>query len=261
MNKLLFFLFLTVSFIVKSQEVENDTTFFKWGNTKIIIIDDSSKTDKKTVFRGHYAGFSVGVNFLDVKNEAHNSSAGFVNSDVLELDQIRSWEVNFDVFQHSFNLYRNHFGIVTGLGFKFNNYRFKNNYRIISSADSIYAVTDTINDFYKTKMTISKIRIPLIFEWQDKLGRKNRPIYFSIGVFGSYNIISYMKYNYKIDGQKIKEKYYNNYQLNSFQYGMLVRFGYGIFEFYAEYNISEMFKDNKAVVANPFSVGIIILNF
>ena len=70
-----------------------------------------------------------------------------------------------------------------------------------------------------------------------------------------------MKYNYKHDGNKIKEKLYENYQLNPFQYGFILKFAYGVFEIYAEYNISEMFYANKAVPVNQFSLGLVLLDF
>ena len=261
MSKLyLLVLLLFVSVFVFSQENSNDTTFFKIGSSKVIIINTDTSSEKKAEFRGHLAGFSIGLNLLNVKSSL-NINDGQINDHVLGLNEVRSWEVNFDFLQHSFNLYKEHFGIVTGLGLKFNNYRFKNYYRIINAADSVYAENDTVNNFYKTKLTITKVRIPVIFEWQNRVGRKHRLIFFSAGVFGSYNIVSYMKYNYKRDGEKIKEKIYESYQLNPFQYGLIFKFAYGLVEVYAEYNLSEMFESNKAVPVNQFSVGIVLLDF
>jgi hypothetical protein len=253
-------LLLFTSLILFSQENNNDTTFFKIGGSKIIIIGSDSIKNNNPDFRGHFVGFSIGLNLLNT-SPSSNYTSGNINEQVLELNEIRSWEVNFDFFQHSFNLYKEHFGLVTGLGLKFNNYRFKNYYRIINTSDSIYAVEDTINNFYKTKLSITKLRIPLIFEWQNKIGRKHRLIFVSAGVFGSYNIVSYMKYNYKRDGNKIKEKIYETYQLNPFQYGVAFKFAYGIFEIYAEYNISKMFITDKAISVNQFSVGLVLVDF
>jgi len=261
MYKIYVIILVFFSVSVFSQEKDNDTTFIKFGGTKFIIIDedDTSKTNDDK-FRGHFAGLSMGLNLLSVNNTT-NEQLGLVNSEVLQLNEVRSWEVNLDFYQHSFNLYKQHFGIVTGLGVKFNNYRFVNDNRIINTTDSVYAVIDTINNFYKSKLSISKIRIPLIFEWQNRIGRKHRLIYFSAGVYGSYDIVSYMKYNYKRDGQKIKEKFYDNYQLNPFQYGVIIKFAYGVFELYAEYNMSEMFITDKAVPVNQFSFGFVLLDF
>jgi len=260
MYKLYILLFLLVSLFVYSQEEDNDTTFFKFGSTKFIIInDDDTSKIKEVEFRGHFVGFSFGINSLNI--QANNFGEGKVNNNVLQLEELRSWEVNLDFYQHSINLYKEHFGIVTGLGFKFNNYRFKNKYRIINATDSVYAVMDTVNNFYKSKLSISKIRVPLIFEWQNRIGRKHRLIYFSAGVYGSYNILAYTKYNYKRDGQKVKEKYYDTYQLNPLQYGAIVKFAYGAFEIYAEYNLSEMFINEKAAPVNQFSVGLVLLDF
>jgi len=260
MSKLYILVLLFVSYSVFSQEVNNDTTFFKLGNSKVIIINGDSSSIKKADFRGHLVGFSLGLNMLNIKQSSDNNDEQ-INNQVLDLNVAKSLEVNFDFIQHSFNLYKKHFGIVTGLGLKFNNYKFKNYYRIINTSDSIYAEEDTINNFYKTKLTITKIRIPLTFEWQNRVGRKHRLIFLSMGVFGSYNIVSYMKYNYKRDGNKIKEKKYENYQLNPFQYGLIFKFAYGALEVYAEYNLSEMFYSNKTVPVNQFSIGLVLVDF
>ncbi len=251
---------LFLSLFANSQEKNNDTTYFKIGKTKFIVINDKDSLNKKDTvkFSGHFSGLSLGINFFKF-GEANNNYSKITQKD-LSLNLPRSWEVNLDPFQWSFNLYKQHFGLVTGLGFKFNNYLFIENRKISIKYDNLISSPDSINNIYKTKMMISKIRIPLMFEWQNKVGRLNKTIYFSAGGFVSYNISSHIKYNFNNDGKKIKEKKENTYYLNPLQYGLMMRFGFGSLDIYAEYNLSEMFTNGKALPINQFSVGIVLIN-
>jgi hypothetical protein len=164
--------------------------------------------------------------------------------------------------EFNFGLYDNRVGISTGLGFNFNNYRFKNNYRIYNIEDKVVSALDTVYNFRKSKMTISTIKIPLIFEYQSKKNKKDKRLfYINVGMFASYNMSQYMKYVYDKNGEKIKDKTYETFHLNPFQYGVTARMGIGFLEIYAEYNISEMFKDSDDFQVNQFSVGFVLIDF
>ncbi len=251
----IFIYIILSSFLVFAQN-ESDTTYFQFGQTKVLIIKDTTyKHEKKEhKFSGHFSSLSLGLNSFTSKQLDNNFP-----KEALELDKPRSWEVNIDVLQFSFNLIKQHFGIVTGLGFKFNNYRFKNNYTIYNDNNNIYAVEDTIYNYTKSKMTISSVRIPLLFEWQNTFSRKKRSIYIGAGLIGSYKMQSFMKYNYTANDDKKKLKKFSDYYLNPFQYSIILRFGIGEIELYGEYNLSSMFEKGKAIDANQFSAGIILL--
>lgn len=243
-------------------ENENDTTFFKIGSTKFIIINDSDTSDTKEddKFKGHFIGLSMGSNSYIIQNTSAIMLYGTITTHVLELNQPRSWEINIDAIQWSGNIYKEHFGVVTGLGFKFNNYRFKNNYYINNNNNILTAFADSSNSITKSKLTISKIRIPLLLEWQNTIGRKKTQVYFSLGGFASYNIHSHMKYNIKDANGKTKDKIYDTFELNPFQYGIMSRFGVGSIHMYVEYNVSEMFNSGKALPINQFTIGMVLIN-
>jgi len=269
MKKLVLILFVLSLTNLFSQ---SDTTFFRLGSTKFIVFTDTSVSVKKHTekYKGHLASVTVGVNSLNIveKNnittiDAPQPQEGTILSKTaLELDQARAWEFGFSVMEFNFGLYDNRMGISTGLGFNFNNYRFKNNYRIYNIEDKVVSALDTVYNFRKSKMTISTIKIPLIFEYQSKKNKKDKRLfYINVGVFASYNMAQHMKYVYDRNGEKIKEKNYETFHLNPFQYGVTARMGIGFLEIYAEYNISEMFKKNDDLQVNQFSVGVVLLDF
>ena len=269
MKKLFFILFILSLTNLFSQ---SDTTFFRLGSTKFIVFTDTSVTTKKHTekFKGHLAGITVGVNSLNIveKNNVTTMDApqpqegANLSKSALELDQVRSWEFGFNFMEFNFGLYDNRFGVSTGLGFNFRNYRFKNNYRIYDTDKKVVSALDTVYNFRKSKMTVSSVRIPVIFEFQSKKNKKgNRLFYINAGMFASYNMSSHMKYVYDKHNEKIKEKNYETFYLNPFQYGLTARIGIGFLEIYAEYNISEMFKNNEDLQVNQFSIGVVLIDF
>jgi len=251
---------------------QSDTTFFRLGSTKFIVFTDTSISVKrrKEKYKGHLAAITIGVNSLNVEKKnntmimiAPEPQEGVeLSESALELDQMRAWEFGFNVMEFNFGLYDNRVGVSIGLGFNFNNYRFKNNYRIYNTDKKVVSALDTVYNFRKSKMTISSVKIPLIFEYQSKKNKKDNSLfYINAGMFISYNMSQHMKYVYDKNGEKIKERDYETFHLHPFQYGVTARIGIGFLEIYAEYNISEMFKDNNDLKVNQFSVGVVLINF
>ena len=250
---------------------QSDTTFFRLGSTKFIVFTDTSISVKKHTekYKGHLAGITLGINSLNIvennttlTNTPKLQEGTILSKSALELDQVRSWEFGMNVMEFNFGLYDNKFGVSTGLGFNFNNYRFKNNYRIYDTENKVVSELDTVYNFRKSKMTVSSIRIPVIFEFQSKKNKKdNRLFYINAGMFASYNMSSHMKYVYDKNNKRIKERNYETFYLNPFQYGVTARIGIGFLEIYAQYNISEMFTNNDDLKVNQFSVGVVLLDF
>jgi hypothetical protein len=234
-------------------QTENDTAFFQIGGTKIFFVNDTNYTPEEK-FKGHYSSLSIGINAF-----TQNKSNDFFPVEAMNINIERSWEFNLDFMDLSFNLYKKHFGIVTGLGFKFQNYRLSENYKIYNDAKHVYAEIDTTINYSKIKLAINSFRIPLLFEWQNTFGRKNRQIYISTGGFISYRMASFLKYNYTLNDEKRKDKNFADYHINPLQYGILLKIGISEFEIYMEYNISKMFDSNEGIDANQFSVGLILL--
>lgn len=245
---------VNLAFAQNKEQSEQDTSFFKFGGTKILFITDTTYVPKEK-FSGHFASLSFGINSF-----IQGESSEYFDAKALELNLGRSWEFNADAFDISFNLYKQHFGVLTGLGFKFQNYRLANNYLIYNDKEHTYSELDTVTNYTKSKLAINSVRVPVLFEWQNTYGRKHREIYFSAGMTFSYRMVSFMKYNYKIDGEKRKDKKFADYHLNPFQYTILAKLGIGEFEFYFEYNLSKMFKSGEGIDANQFSVGLILLD-
>ena len=78
------------------------------------------------------------------------------------------------------------------------------------------------------------------------------------GVYGGYRLGSRSKAVFKEDGDREKDKERNNYFMNNFRYGLRGQVGYKGFDFFLNYDLNEVFIDNRGPSLNAISFGIIL---
>lgn len=212
--------------------------------------DHKDKHEKKhKKFDGHWNGIEFGMNnYLNSKNSTVLES----NEKHMELYANKSWEFNLNLFEQNIPLYKKNIGLVTGLGFQFNNYRFENtNY--LMATDSPYYVIDTVNTYKKNKLATTYLVLPLILEFQIPVGEKERALFFGLGATGSVKLGSHTKL---IDNNDDKKKTHKDYNLSPFRYGLTARMGFGGLNLYANYSMVPLFEKNRGPELYPFSVGL-----
>ena len=277
--------------IIKQEELrtigaaKSDTILIRLGNKRVVIIEkegsttievpedtfkdsnkDRSSTEKYTYkqkkrFRGHWAGVQWGFNGLMDPNFSLNMTG---DNKYLELRQGRSWNFNINPIQYSFGLGTNYAGIVTGLGFEFNNYIFRNPVSLmvdngITVEDDSYAL-DPNKNVKKSRFSTSHITVPLLFEFQIPTSQNRHRIFFSAGVIGGVKIGSHTKVVY--DGvRKGKDKTRDDFNLSTFRYGVTAQIGYRAIKLFATYYPTGLFEKGKGPEVYPFSVGLTLLNF
>ncbi|MFN8207335.1 MAG: hypothetical protein U0T82_08000, partial [Bacteroidales bacterium] len=81
--------------------------------------DEEKESSDKPKMEGHWSGFYWGINnFLN----SDYKMAMPVGGEFMDLNTSRSWNINFNLFEKSFGFGTDRIGLVTGLGFGFNNY-------------------------------------------------------------------------------------------------------------------------------------------
>lgn len=238
--------------------VTGDTVKVNLGQRDYVISDDGvkiSKHDKKPKFDGHWAGFELGVNGFLNKDMAIDYPAGY---SFMDLNYAKSIAVNINFFEQNINLIGQKLGLVTGMGFSWNNYRFDKNVVLTHEGEfDGYNDLDPTRNYEKSKLVVSYLRVPLMLEYQTNGKMKANSFHVSGGVVGAVRIGSHSKIIY--NGNKSKDR--SDFYINPFKVDAIAKIGWGIINLYGSYSLTEMFRHNKGPVAYPFEIGITLASF
>lgn len=197
-------------------------------------------------FDGHYDSFDYGVTiFTTPKNNSDTS-------ELLSIDEGRSYEISFCFFNTGIGLIPNRLGLVTGIATVWNSYRFNNSSVMFNNSEhnTLGYSIDTSRSWKKSKISTFKITVPLLIEAQLVSG-----FWLQAGAFGSVKLGSKTKMKAE-DGHKHVVR--GSWHMNPLQYGLMARVGYENLGIYATYHISSLFKNNEAPEIYPLSVGLVL---
>lgn len=244
--------------------VESDTTRISWGKKKILIIGDKAenmwnKDSLKNRRRNkmvdvHWAGFELGFNGL-VNDDYEMPSEG----NWYDLNFGKSVAVNINFFDIDFPLYSNYIKAFTGLGLSYNNYRFRKDFTLISSEKQIAVQFDSIS-YTKNKLTMSWLTVPLMIEFNTSQ-YNSKSLHLAAGMTFSYMIGSHTKHVYYEGSEKVKTKEFNDFHLTPFRYELSARIGFSNYTLFANYALSELFRDKQGPVLHPWSFGITVVGW
>ena len=235
------------------------------GRTEIIIIDKGDGVDIKKrkvngsgFFKGNWAGLELGINGYLTPNWGLDMPKDY---EFLELKYEKSTNFNINFFQQSFNLIGEKFGLVTGMGIQWYNYRFQDNIVITPDSNTIYGYADTASGraYQKSKLTASYLVIPILFEFQTNSHHGSSSFHISAGVIGGVRLGSHSKQVFTFNGSgKNKPKIYDSFYLQPFRLDATARIGWGPVNIYANYSIIEMFRKDRGPELYPFTIGLIL---
>lgn len=255
-----------VEFNDMSVSEDGDTVRIDLGNGKreIVIIDGESgvkiksKKNNRNKFKGNWAGIELGVNGYMTPNGSINMPAGY---DFLELQYENSRNFNLNFMQQSFNIAGNKFGFVTGMGFRWLNYRFANNVILSGDSTEIYGYNDVdpSRAYSKSKLTGWYLMVPMIFEFQTNSHHRSNSFHLGVGVIGGVKLGSHTKQVYTTSGGgKQKQKIRDSFHLQPFVLDATARIGWGPINLFATYSLIEMFRTDRGPDLRPFTVGLIL---
>jgi hypothetical protein len=249
-------------------ETASDTTKFKLGNKKYIIIGDGDDDDKNNKHKDkiskkdstrnhnndfeHWGGIEIGVNgMLDFKNSLDLPS----NGAFLELDYGKSLKFGLNLYEKDFHIYKNYVNIVTGFGFDFNHYAFQNSITLNGDTTFLTARTDSMIDYKKNKLNVTYIKIPLMLEFNTSKN-SNKNLHIAVGAEFAYRIRSITKQRFEVDGTHYNVKHKDDYNLEPFRYSAVARIGYNNVTIFADYGLNRLFKKDKGPQVYPFTLGV-----
>jgi hypothetical protein len=256
-----------------SSKEEEDTTKIRIGKLRVEMSDDGSELkikkdkhrnrddeeyhwydefDEDQGFDPHWGGFSFGPNLY--------GSGIFKNSidepdRYMELNTNKSWEFNWNIGDLGIDFAKERFGLVTGLGLKWNNYKFSNTQmRLNKGTNALEHYTDTIK-YDKNKLTVFSLVVPLILEFDIPLHGED--LYIAAGVEGTLKLGSHTK---MVTSNNRTTKNRDDFYLNTFNYSTVLRVGYGDWGLYASCGMTSLFKNDQGPELYPFAIGM-SLNF
>lgn len=244
-----------------SYQDSKDTMRIKVAGQEVWIMDEDGKKSKKTKknkFRKTWSGIDFGMNAYvsPIQSLGMRPEAEF-----LSLEHNKSWVINFNLFQKSFPIISNNVGIVTGIGFGFNNYRLADNtVTLVYNPNGIDYINEPDLRMKKNKLVLAHLNIPLLLEFQTQGPKKYNQ--FNLAVGGNFGVLldSYTRQTYDIDGKTMKRKVNENFHVAPFRYEAVARIGYGGVHLFASYALNSFFKKDKGPEIYPFSVGISLTN-
>ncbi|MCK0160783.1 porin family protein [Allomuricauda sp. F6463D] len=146
---------------------------------------------------------------------------------------------------------RRNFGIGLGLGYAMNSY-FSNMIVTESSNDLVYEVVD-VSDFNRSKLGMHTVELPFELRWRTSTANE----------YKFWRIYAGARFGYVFSARSklVMEEgttSFSNPDIESFQYGVTLNFGYNTWNVHAYYGLSTLFKDSVVMESGtPIDVKVL----
>jgi hypothetical protein len=216
--------------------------------------EDGDDEETRKNYDAHWAGFDFGT--LILMNDLFKTD--FASAPYWKNNIARSSKINFNFYEFKVPIFKQYLGLTTGLGWSISTIGLKNNYNIIHSDSSVYAISNTTQSYQSNNLIAHYLTAPLLLDFSTKKEQK-KSFYFAAGVVGGVRIYSntYQSGKYA-NGDRFKNYVRSKYNLAPFTLEATARLGYGAIGLFATYNLTPFFQKDKTVVVYPFSAGISI---
>lgn len=221
------------------ETLEGDKFSFEKYSMNTFRNQDDKEEDRarrRNRFKGHWTGIELGLNTYAMPD---NSLSLPPEIDYMTLHSGKSINFNLNFAQLSLGMTR-HFGIVTGLGLTWNNYRFDGNNNIMKGNNGVIEMLIPDSNLEKSKLATFYLDLPLLLELQ--IPADNHHLNIAAGPIGAVKIGSHNKMVFE-DGQKVKED--GDFSLNMLRLGATARVGYQNFQIYGTYYLTPLFQSGK----------------
>jgi len=261
--------------------IEGDTTRVNIGGLNIEVDEKGNvnvNRKRRHKFNGHWAGVELGLNgYLTPDfNMSFPASQSY-----LDLRMEKSINVNLNFYEQNIPLSKSGtFGLVSGLGLSWNNYRFSRNTLLVSDSSVFKGYLMEGASVRKSKLVNLYLTLPVYFEIQSKGTKTKDKFHFAAGVVGGWRISTHTKIyfneaskEYRLRNPETNEllpvvkqtpgsstrnivKDRSSFHQHPFKLDASVRAGWGIINLYANYSLTSMFIKDKGPELYPYSVGI-----
>jgi hypothetical protein len=216
---------------------------------------DSASVKKPVRYSRNSTNLELALGFNSLLNTDDN---------ILGINDLRPWGSRFvslgitDDFR--IGGIKSPLSLRSGITFMFYNYMFDGNIQVrdepVAGNDYTYFVEDNTLPLDKSKLAVTTINVPLMAILDFKNDSSDTNFRFGVGGFIGYRIGAHTKIKYNQDGHDRKDKDDGNFNLEDLQYGLKGIIGYRGTDLFVNYNLNELFKNNRGPKANAISFGV-----
>jgi hypothetical protein len=251
---------------IKKDTVENIST-------RIIESGEDSSEDEEWNQRDHnhrddwhhnrtYQSFNFD---LGMNNYLSNGKFPDQDNSLYTVKPWGSWYVGINSVQRT--RLANKFYLEWSLGVSWYNFKFENEQTKMSKDDNsvIFELDTRDAEFIKSKLTATYLHASLVPVYDFGSNRRKPSIFdgrnsdsFRIGAgpYVGYRIDSYSKQKFEVNGDDEKPKDHDNFYLNNIRYGLRAQVGFKDVDLFFNYDMNELFIENKGPQLNAFSFGV-----
>jgi hypothetical protein len=167
------------------------------------------------------------------------------------LNNRKSTNVNIWVVTQKLNLYQHKINLKYGLGVEMFNFRFDKS--ISFREDITNNVKFDVIPFTKNKLLVKYLTVPLQLNFSPNPHNK-KAFYASMGMSVGY---LWNAKNKQISGERGKEKFRGNFNLNDWRIATIGELGLGSLRLYGSFANTNLFNKNQSFIdMQPFAVGL-----
>lgn len=244
--------------VTETQVIDNDDDNDDWDNENWTVVNNKKNRHSKRT----YSSFN-----FDLGTNNYLSDGKFPDQDnaLYTVKPWGSWYVAANSVQRTRIV--NKFFVEWGLGVSWYNFKFQNEQTQITKDDnSVLFMLDTRDaDFKKSKLTATYVNasiVPMIDFGSNRRkpsvfdGHNSDSFRIGVGPYVGYRIDSYSKQKFEENGDERKPRDHDNFYLNNLRYGMRVQLGFDDVDLFFNYDMNELFIENKGPKLNAFSFGV-----
>ncbi|MFZ4261796.1 outer membrane beta-barrel protein [Sphingobacterium sp. HJSM2_6] len=223
------FIGLSLSFAQKNVDIDFDINIGK---------DDKSSEESDLKYPRSFGGLTF--TRIDWGFSRLSDEGSFTLSENNQfMSYKKSSNFGFDIAQYGVRLNDN-FKIYLSAGFEWNYWRLKNDILIKESVSPV--TVEPLNqdvDYKKNVFTSTYMRVPLTFEWRSNVFQNKKRLKIAFGAMTGVLMKGTQRLKSEENG---KQKFKDTFNLQTFQYGPFIRFGYENAGIYAKYYMNDLFE-------------------
>src|SRR4030095_6971796 len=122
-------------------------------------------------------------------------------------------------------------------------------------SNAVAAIGSPTFSLNKNKLVTDFINVPLLVEFNTSMNKK-KTFHFATGVIGGVKVASHLKLVEDSGENEVKNKIYDDFNVNPWRADATVRLGYRDFTVFGSYSLTSFFKSDKEPQLNTLTVGM-----